>query len=54
MLMRLRMNTFRSNKWPLLWLWLWEGVLGQLKGILWSPGGEGSRPPREVRGLNEA
>ena len=25
LLMGLRMNTIRSNKWPLLWLQLWEG-----------------------------
>lgn len=30
--MGLRMNTFRGNKWALRWLWLWKGVLGQLKG----------------------
>lgn len=35
--LELRMNTFRSNKCPLLWLW-----------ALWLPGGADSRPHREV------
>lgn len=52
MLLELGMDTFRSKRWPLLWLRLWEGlVLGQPKGASWSPGGADSRPPRGVCGL---
>lgn len=38
MLIELRMETFRSNKWPFLWLWVGKGPQSKPKGALWSLG----------------
>ena len=51
LLTELRMETFRSNKWPFLWLWVGKGSQASPRGALWSLGGAGSRPPKGVQGL---
>lgn len=42
------METFRSNKWPFLWLWV-AGSQASPRGALWSL--YRFQPPRGVQGL---